>query len=211
MKLTFNKVVPEPIPRPLIASSKIWEEEITWAPNDRILVQAQSGKGKSTLLHLIYGLRKDYSGSWEIDSVQAKDLSAEDWHILRAKKISLLFQDLRLFKKLSAQENLELLPEINPQAPTVNEMCEALGILHLLDKPVETLSLGQRQRFALVRCLRKPFCWLLLDEPFSHLDQDNAKAAAGLIEEVLNQNGAGLVISSLAGLSPLSCNRSINL
>ena len=95
MKLTFNKVVPEPIPRPLIASSKIWEEEITWASNDRILVQAQSGKGKSTLLHLIYGLRKDYSGSWEIDSVQAKDLSADDWHILRARKISLLFQDLR--------------------------------------------------------------------------------------------------------------------
>ena len=74
MKLTFNKVVPEPIPRPLIASSKIWEEEITWAPNDRILVQAQSGKGKSTLLHLIYGLRKDYSGSWEIDSVQSNDI-----------------------------------------------------------------------------------------------------------------------------------------
>ena len=211
MKLTFNKVVPEPVPQSLIASSKIWEEEITWTSNDRILVQAQSGKGKSTLLHLIYGLRKDYSGSWEIDGVQEKNLSAKDWLILRAKKISLLFQDLRLFKKLSARENLELLPEINPQAPTVKEMCEALGILNLLDKPVETLSLGQRQRFALVRCLRKPFYWLLLDEPFSHLDDDNAKASAGLIEQVLNQNKAGLVITSLGGSSPLSCNRSINL
>ena len=211
MKITFNKVVPEPIPQSLIASSKIWEEETSLASNDRILVQAQSGKGKSTLLHLIYGLRKDYSGSWEIDGVQAKDLSAENWLTLRAKKISLLFQDLRLFKKLSARENLELLPEINPQAPTVKEMCEALGILHLLDKPVETLSLGQRQRLALVRCLRKPFCWLLLDEPFSHLDEDNAKASADLIEEVLNQNRAGLVITSLARSSPLSCNRSINL
>ena len=138
-------------------------------------------------------------------------MSAEDWLILRAKKLSLLFQDLRLFKKLSARDNLELLPEINPQAPTVKEMCEVLGILHLLDKPVETLSLGQRQRFALVRCLRKPFCWLLLDEPFSHLDEDNAQAAAGLIEAVLNQNDAGLVITSLTGSCPLSCNRSINL
>lgn len=211
MKLAFNKIVPEPIPQPLIASSKIWGEEITWAANDRILAQAQSGKGKSTLLHLIYGLRKDYSGSWEIEGVQGEDLSAEDWLILRAKKISLLFQDLRLFKKLSARDNLELLPEINPQAPTVKEMCEVLGILHLLDKPVETLSLGQRQRFALVRCLRKPFCWLLLDEPFSHLDEDNAQAAAGLIEAVLNQNDAGLVITSLTGSCPLSCNRSINL
>jgi ABC-type lipoprotein export system ATPase subunit len=211
MKITFNKVVPEPIPQSLIASSKIWEEETSLASNDRILVQAQSGKGKSTLLHLIYGLRKDYSGSWEIDGVQAKDLSAENWLTLRAKKISLLFQDLRLFKKLSARENLELLPEINPQAPTVKEMCEALGILHLLDKPVETLSLGQRQRLALVRCLRKPFCWLLLDEPFSHLDEDNAKASADLIEEVLNQNRAGLVITSLARSSPFSCNRFINL
>ena len=119
MKLAFNKIVPEPIPQPLIASSKIWGEEITWAANDRILAQAQSGKGKSTLLHLIYGLRKDYSGSWEIEGVQGEDLSAEDWLILRAKKLSLLFQDLRLFKKLSARYNLELLPEINPQAPTV--------------------------------------------------------------------------------------------
>ena len=119
MKLAFNKSVPEPIPQPRIASYKIWGEEITWAANDRILAQAQSGKGKSTLLHLIYGLRKDYSGSWEIEGVQGEDLSAEDWLILRAKKLSLLFQDLRLFKKLSARYNLELLPEINPQAPTV--------------------------------------------------------------------------------------------
>ena len=77
MKLAFNKIVPEPIPQPLIASSKIWGEEITWAANDRILAQAQSGKGKSTLLHLIYGLRKDYSGSWEIE--RDKELRALAW------------------------------------------------------------------------------------------------------------------------------------
>ena len=210
MLIELNQVKPEPIPKEMVARSEIWGTRLNIEPKSFTLISAHSGKGKSTLLHLIYGLRKDYSGSLEIEGVQEEDLSAEDWLILRAKKISLLFQDLRLFKKLSARDNLELLPEINPQAPTVNEMCEVLGILHLLNKPVETLSLGQRQRFALVRCLRKPFCWLLLDEPFSHLDEDNAQAAAGLIEAVLNQNGAGLVITSLSGSCPLSCNRSIN-
>ena len=211
MKLTFNKVVPEPVPQSLIASSKIWEEEITWAPNDRILVQAQSGKGKSTLLHLLYGLRNDYSGEASIDGQSLEKQEMGDWTRLRSQKIALLFQELRLFPKLSAQENITLIPESNPQVPTETEMAERLGMKEFLSKPIENLSFGQRQRIAIIRTLRKPFKLLLLDEPFSHLDKKNEKLSSSLIEEIVRANEATVLVTSLGESPPLPFDRTLSL
>ena len=71
-------------------------------------------------------------------------------------------------------------------------MTERLGMTPFLDQSLATLSQGQRQRMALVRALRKPFELLMLDEPFSHLDEGNQLNACSLIEEVVRGNQAGL-------------------
>ena len=178
MRISLNNLTPDPIAEPFLLSSEIWANDITFPSGETVQVIAKSGQGKSTLLHVIYGLRTDYQGSCEIDNSNTKKLSENDWLHLRSTKLSLLFQDLRLFQNLTARENLELLPVIEPEAPCLKKMCEQLEVSHLLNRKIATLSLGQRQRFALIRSLRKPFNWLLLDEPFSHLDTEISHAAA---------------------------------
>ena len=54
------------------------------------------------------------------------------------------------------------------------------------------------------RCLRKPFRWLLLDEPFSHLDEVIAREAADLIQESVQAKEAGLIFTSLQPEGPIS-------
>ena len=122
-----------------------------------------------------HGLRQDYTGTAKVDGTCAS-FSPQEWERVRRERISLQFQDLRLFPNLSARENLLLLPQSNPAAPSLEEMAERLEMTPFLNQSLSTLSQGQRQRMALVRTLRKPFRFLMLDEPFSHLDETNQMA-----------------------------------
>lgn len=201
MLISLENIAPSPIPQSHLESSEIWNSTLTFESKSSILISADSGKGKSTLLHLIYGLRKDYSGNLFIDSGNAEELGFQQWEDLRRESLSMVFQDLRLFSQLSARENIELIPQFNPNSPSISEMSERLGMIDFLEQPALTLSHGQRQRIALMRALRKPFKWLLLDEPFSHLDKNNQELACDLIKEVTEYNEAGIILSSL-GATP---------
>ncbi len=203
MLIELNKVVPTPLPGKIIKSSEIWDHNLRIESQSKILISAQSGMGKSTLLHLIYGLRHDYTGQFSIAGKPAKKLTFKQWEKWRRDSISLVFQDLRLFPHLSAQENIELIPEINPSAPSVKDMVDRLGMGPYLQQLVSSLSHGQRQRIAIIRALHKPFRILLLDEPFSHLDKSNQILACELIKEVVEQQQAGLILSSLGFASSL--------
>lgn len=211
MKITFKSIIPDPVPNFSVSESEIWGENIEFNPTDSILVHAPSGKGKSTLLHLIYGLRKDFSGSLILGDISSEKIGSGDWESLRAQKLSILFQDLRLFPHLTAQENLSLLPAVSENRPLIEEMCQQLNIGSLLEQKVCTLSHGQRQRFALIRSLLKPITWLLLDEPFSHLDEKNTEAAVRLIEQIRAKDNFGLIQTSLSQRSFLSYDRILQL
>ena len=102
-------------------------------------------------------------------------------------------------------------PEVNASTPSIEEMTAQLGVDNCLDQSVSTLSHGQRQRIAIIRALRKPFRLLLLDEPFSHLDEENQKHASRLIQDVTEANDAGLILSSLGSSPALSFDQQISL
>ena len=184
MLIELQKIIPQPIPKKIVEASEVWKTNLRIEKNSNVLVSAQSGMGKSTLLHIIYGLRKDYSGQLLIDGKNIREHSYKEWENLRKQSISMVFQDLRLFPNLNGRQNLELIPEVNTSAPSIEEMTGQLGVDACLNQSVSTLSHGQRQRIAIIRALRKPFRLLLLDEPFSHLDEENQMHASRLIQQI---------------------------
>lgn len=185
--------------------TQIWAQERAFEPGKRYLISAISGKGKSTLLHIIYGLRKDYSGTliWQDENSQSFGLNR--WSDLRQKDLSIVFQDLRLFPNLSTMDNLRLKNQLHhfKSEAEIITMAERLGIAALLEKPCGQLSYGQRQRAAIIRALCQPFHFLLLDEPFSHLDQENINIACQLIDEEVKKQEAGIILVSLGEIYPL--------
>ena len=211
MLIELNQVIPEPIPKEMIERSEVWGTQLKIEPRTFNLISAHSGKGKSTLLHLLYGLRKDFSGEVIMNGENIQKQTTYNWTSLRSTQIALLFQELKLFPKLCARENIELIPQINQNVPSGLEMAKQLGMEGFLTKPVETLSFGQRQRIALIRTLRKPFKLLLLDEPFSHLDQENTDLASNLINEIARTNQATVLLTSLGETPPLVIDRILSL
>lgn len=200
MLITLNKLIPHPIIELDHADSQIWEaEHISFDPAKRYLISAESGKGKTSLLSVIYGIRKDYNGEVKIDGENIRDFSLADWTNLRRQRLSYIFQGLDLFPELTARENLDLKNNLTQHysQSEIEAMATQLHVDHLLERPAQILSFGQRQRFAIIRALCQPFDYLFLDEPFSHLDRQNIIAALELINSTCQNNGAGLILTSL--------------
>jgi ABC-type lipoprotein export system ATPase subunit len=223
--IQLKKIIPLPLlENGLNPRSEVFNTEgVVFEKGKNYLISAASGKGKSTLIHAIYGLRNDYEGAVFYDNKNLKDLNIEDWAIIRQKKMAVVFQDLRLFLHLTARENIELKLQLslrfrnsdlgfrqnstemsNPNSeiapPSVSDLenwAKRLGIAEYLGKTCATLSYGQRQRVAIIRALAQPFDYLLLDEPFSHLDAENIQIATDIIKEACTQQNAGLILVSL--------------
>ena len=199
MNIFLKNVTPAPLLGVTDLKTEIWDKEITFIAGKRYKIHATSGKGKSTFLHSIYGLRDDYEGEIFIQEKSTKTFSINEWANLRANSLSIIFQDLRLFPELTGIENINVKMALNQHTSIkeVEEMMELLQITHIANKKAHTMSYGERQRIAIIRSLVSPFSWLLWDEPFSHLDEENTKRACELITSVCNKNKAGMLMTSL--------------
>jgi ABC-type lipoprotein export system ATPase subunit len=199
MQIRLNKVIPAPMAGDIFDDSRIWAKSVELETSGRILVKADSGKGKSTLIAFIYGSRRDYTGSIELDGKNTSGLSLNELASCRQTKMSVVFQDLRLFANLTAGENIKLKYNLanGITEEEIKAMAEQMGMLSYLDQSCGTLSLGQQQRIAIIRALVQPFEFLLLDEPFSHLDKGNTEIAYALIRQRCEKQKAGMLITSL--------------
>ena len=200
MQLTLQGIVPTPLREKVETyTSGIWKNAVTLKKGAYVFVQAPSGTGKTTLVHILYGLRKDYTGQvlWNNDVLQ--HASEEQVAALRTNKVSVIFQDMRLFPGLTAWENIDIKRRLTNTVTEQQaaEWMKRLGIDHKRNAVAATLSYGEQQRVAIIRALQQPFDWLLMDEPFSHLDHANIARAIALVSEVVKQNNAGMILADL--------------
>lgn len=179
--------------------SGIWLNALVLQGNEYVFVKAPSGTGKTTLIHMLYGIRTDYEGAIQWDGKLLQQMNADALAELRINKVSVIFQDMRLFPELTAWENLEIKRQLTDTVDeaTVRGWMQRLGIANKSGSRAATLSYGEQQRVAIIRALLQPFEWLLMDEPFSHLDNDNKAKAAQLIAEVVQQRNAALLLADL--------------
>lgn len=183
-----------------IRSSQIWEEQsFVFQRGCRLCVQAESGSGKSSLLSFIFGNRTDYKGEILFDGEDIRTFSVEQWCKIRTCTISLLPQDMGLFPELTVAQNIDLKNNRtnHKSKEQITDMLDRVGIADKYNVLVGRLSIGQMQRVALIRSVCQPFDFIFLDEPVSHLDARNNKIIADIIMEEANQQGAGIVATSV--------------
>ncbi len=212
-KIQVNHVIPDFISDTGLSVSEIWSKEVTFQRGENYLLRASSGKGKSSLLSYIFGERVDYKGNILFDQNKIKTLTSGQWVEIRKTKISYVFQGLRLFSELTAMENIVIKNQLtNHKAlQDIRLLFEKFGLEDKMDEKVARLSFGQQQRIAIIRALCQPFDFLLMDEPFSHLDEKNIMIVAEIVKEELVQRNAGLLLSTLGEEYPFDYQQRLEL
>lgn len=131
-------------------------------------VMASSGKGKTTLLKILAGLETPDKGYIEG---------------LENKRISMVFQEDRLCPTLNALSNIRLVCGKEIKETQIYHELEEVGLKGNEKHPVKELSGGMKRRVAIVRALLAPYDILLLDEPFTGLDNESKKKIIDYIKE----------------------------
>ena len=152
-----------------------------------------NGAGKSTMLAILATLLRPSSGAVRFGSVDPRVQSAG----LRSR-IGVLGHDLFLYPELTARENLAFfagLYESPDRHAAAAGALEQAGLLDRADDPVASLSRGMRQRVALERALIQSPRLVLLDEPFTGLDDPSSAALVTRLER-LRAGGAIVILAT---------------
>jgi ABC-type lipoprotein export system ATPase subunit len=199
MQVKLQNILPSYFEEERKNGSEIWGKDLVFSKGELIKIVAPSGSGKTSLVHFFYGMRHEYSGAVFYDEMDIKKFTVEDFADYRKKHISVVFQDMRLFTHQTVFENIEIKRQLNPYHPPekIKEMCERLGIGSKLQSLCKTCSYGEQQRMAIIRSLMQPFDILLLDEPFSHLDDKNSVKAMELMLEEAKLREASIIFADL--------------
>ena len=139
-----------------------------------------SGSGKTTLLRILMGLEQPDEGTLEVD--------------IEPAAVSAVFQEDRLCESFSPVENVTMCTGRSMKASRVRWEMAKLLPEECLSRPVSTLSGGMKRRVAVLRALLTPSHVLLMDEPFTGMDEDLKRSVIAYIRE--KQNGRILILST---------------
>lgn len=152
------------------------------------VLMGRTGRGKTTILESICGLRRVTAGTIIVQGVDVTDWSPAD------REIGYVPQDLALFPTMTVGEHLRFALHVRKAAKSLltsrtAELAEMLGIVHLLDRRIDGLSGGESQRVALGRALSFRPAVLLLDEPLSALDESTRNEMQTLLQTIQETTG----------------------
>jgi thiamine transport system ATP-binding protein len=163
-------------------------------PGQVTAISGASGSGKSTLLDLLAGFLKPVTGRIDLDGIDLVPLPPEK------RPASLLLQSESLFEHLSAERNIALGLPAGTQSDAMHTAIEAalkeVGLNGIGHQIAATLSGGQKQRVALARTLLRNRPLLLLDEPFSALDDETRTIIRSLVETLTRRHNWHTILVS---------------
>ncbi len=157
-----------------------------------------NGAGKTTTFYMIVGLIKPNMGTVYIDE---KDITTLPMNVRAQAGIGYLPQENSIFRKLTVEENIKLVLEMNDKL-TVNEkknkledLLEEFGVVKLRKYPAVALSGGERRRVEIARALAASPDFMLLDEPFAGIDPIAIGDIKENIRKISKEKGLGVLIT----------------
>jgi putative ABC transport system ATP-binding protein len=159
-----------------------------------LCVRGRSGSGKSSLLHVVGGLRRPSAGSVRVGAVEVTGLDPGKAALFRRRKCGVVFQFFNLLDMLTVTENVAFplgldgvgRREINAR---VAALLEELGLAHRRDHFPDQLSGGEQQRVAIARALAIRPDLILADEPTGNLDSESGIQTWMLLRDVAREHG----------------------
>jgi putative ABC transport system ATP-binding protein len=161
-----------------------------------LALTGESGSGKSTLLHLIGGLDTADSGRVSIDGTDLTPLDDAGRASLRRGTVGVIFQQFNLIPSLSVAGNIAFQARLAGRHDPARDadLAVRLGLGEHLHKYPEQLSGGQQQRVAIARTLAAGPRLVLADEPTGNLDEASSDAVMALLQDLIAETGAGLIL-----------------
>jgi len=168
-------------------------------PHEFVAIVGTSGSGKSTMLNLIAGLEKPTAGKIFVKERPVHKMSEDDLVDFRRKHVGFIFQKFNLMDTLTAFENAAfplMLRGISEKerAAAAKEILSVLGLREHLEHYPDELSGGQQQRVSIARAIITHPQIIFADEPTGNLDSRTAEQIAGLLKEIVHQEGATLLM-----------------
>ena len=166
------------------------------AAGEMLALTGESGSGKSTLLHLIGGLDTADAGLIAVAGTDLTPLDDAGRAALRRGTVGVIFQQFNLIPSLTVAANIAFQARLagrhDPARATA--LAHRLGLTDHLQKYPEQLSGGQQQRVAIARTLAPRPALVLADEPTGNLDEATADTVLALLQELVAETGAGLIM-----------------
>ena len=164
-------------------ANDIYTYDVEIQPSHIVAILGQSGSGKSTLLDIVAGFIEPSSGSVKLNGNELLGLSVEE------RPITILFQSHNLFEHLTVQKNILLgvnktLKDSIEEVEKVQTILNEVGLEKFEHTIASQLSGGQQQRVALARVLIRREPILLLDEPFTGLDEETRLEMLDLVKKI---------------------------
>jgi putative ABC transport system ATP-binding protein len=163
---------------------------------DQCVITGGSGRGKTTLLNLISGIYLPDEGKVEIGGTEINRLSESRRDRFRAYNMGYIFQAFNLLPELTVSDNIRLATAFGRRenSTRIPELLEKIGLNGKAREHPGRLSMGQRQRVAVIRAIINDPGLVLADEPTGSLDQENKVRTMELIRDLCRSAKRSLIL-----------------